>query len=45
MDPKAPNQELRSTPQWAMYQRKNFWKINEGELPLFNTGIIISPST
>ncbi|KAG7004611.1 hypothetical protein G7Y79_00024g055610 [Physcia stellaris] len=37
MDPKAPNGKLRSTPQFAMYQRENFWKPNTGEVPLFNT--------
>ncbi|KAL8793370.1 MAG: hypothetical protein Q9195_004048 [Heterodermia aff. obscurata] len=37
MDPKAPNAQLRSTPQFALYQRENFWKPNTGEVPLFNT--------
>jgi len=38
MDPVNPNQKVRSTPQYALYQRENFWKSNEGEVPLFNTG-------
>ncbi|TID15554.1 FMN-dependent alpha-hydroxy acid dehydrogenase [Venturia nashicola] len=37
MDPKAPNAKSRSTPQYAIYQRENFWKTNGGEVPLFNT--------
>ncbi|KAF7678274.1 l-lactate dehydrogenase [Alternaria burnsii] len=37
MDPVNPNQKVRSTPQYALYQRENFWKSNEGEVPLFNT--------
>lgn len=37
MDPKNPNLESRSTPQYALYQRENFWKSNEGEVPPFNT--------
>ncbi|KZF25780.1 FMN-dependent alpha-hydroxy acid dehydrogenase [Xylona heveae TC161] len=37
MDPKAPNAEYRSTPQYAEYQRENFWKPNTGEVPPFNT--------
>ncbi|MCJ1279728.1 hypothetical protein MMC21_007552 [Puttea exsequens] len=36
-DPKNPNIEKRSTPQYALYQRENFWKTNEREVPLFNT--------
>ncbi|KAG9190780.1 hypothetical protein G6011_08868 [Alternaria panax] len=31
MDPVNPNQKARSTPQYALYQRKNFWRSNEGE--------------
>ena len=38
-DPKNPNIEKRSTPQWALYQRENFWKTNTGEVPPFNTGM------
>jgi hypothetical protein len=41
MDPKAPNAKVRTTPQYAMYQRENFWKVNDGEVPLFNTGMYI----
>ncbi|CAD6571583.1 MAG: hypothetical protein ASARMPREDX12_004584 [Alectoria sarmentosa] len=36
-DPKNPNIDKRSTPQYALYQRENFWKTNTGEVPLFNT--------
>jgi len=36
-DPKNPNIEKRDTPQWALYQRENFWKPNTGEVPPFNT--------
>jgi isopentenyl diphosphate isomerase/L-lactate dehydrogenase-like FMN-dependent dehydrogenase len=37
MDPINPNQKARKTPQYALYQRHNFWKSNTGETPLFNT--------
>ncbi|KAF3007674.1 hypothetical protein E8E13_009123 [Curvularia kusanoi] len=37
MDPKNENLKARKTPQYALYQRQNFWKSNEGENPLFNT--------
>lgn len=37
MDPENPNLKSRSTPQYALYQRENFWKSNEGEVPPFNT--------
>ncbi|MCJ1244333.1 hypothetical protein MMC30_001531 [Trapelia coarctata] len=36
-DPNNPYIEKRDTPQWSLYQRENFWKVNEGEVPLFNT--------
>ncbi|MCJ1468372.1 hypothetical protein MMC07_007000, partial [Pseudocyphellaria aurata] len=36
-DPNNPNIKERSTPQWSLYQRENFWKPNTGEVPLFNT--------
>ncbi|RMJ26037.1 L-lactate dehydrogenase [Aspergillus sp. HF37] len=36
-DPANPNIQKRSTPQWALYQRENFWKLNDGGLPPFNT--------
>jgi isopentenyl diphosphate isomerase/L-lactate dehydrogenase-like FMN-dependent dehydrogenase len=38
MDPENPNLKSRSTPQYALYQRENFWKTNDGQVPLFNTG-------
>ena len=38
-DPMNPNIQKRSTPQWALYQRENFWKLNDGETPPFNTGM------
>lgn len=38
MDPKAPNQSIRKTPEWAQYQRQNFHKIPDtGNPPPFNT--------
>ncbi|KAL4873164.1 hypothetical protein BDV12DRAFT_160498 [Aspergillus spectabilis] len=37
-DPHNPNIEHRTTPQWALYQRKNFEKLNEGKTAPFNTG-------
>ncbi|KAJ4378574.1 hypothetical protein N0V86_006281 [Didymella sp. IMI 355093] len=37
MDPNNANSKIRTTPQYAMYQRHNFWKSNIGENPLFNT--------
>jgi len=37
MDPDSPNQKSRSTPEWAHYQAQNFWKLNDGEVPIFNT--------
>lgn len=37
-DPTNPNISKRSTEQWALYQRENFWKVNEGNWPPFNTG-------
>ncbi|KAB8254367.1 FMN-dependent dehydrogenase [Aspergillus pseudonomiae] len=36
-DPTNPNIQKRTTPQWALYQRENFWKLNEGQTPPFNT--------
>lgn len=36
-DPENPNLNHRSTPQWSLYQRENFWKTNNGEVPPFNT--------
>lgn len=37
MDTNNPNRKNRTTPQFALYQRENFWKSNEGQNPLFNT--------
>ncbi|KAH3970078.1 hypothetical protein HBH51_119810 [Parastagonospora nodorum] len=37
MDPNNPNRKIRKTPQYALYQRENFWKTNNGQVPLFNT--------
>ena len=36
-NPTNPNIQKRTTPQWALYQRENFWSVNEGQAPLFNT--------
>ncbi|OJJ71368.1 hypothetical protein ASPBRDRAFT_196876 [Aspergillus brasiliensis CBS 101740] len=36
-DPNNPNIEKRTTPQWALYQRENFWKVNDGQTVPFNT--------
>lgn len=41
-DPTNPHIKERTTPQWGLYQRENFWKQNEGTTPLFNTGIKFS---
>jgi isopentenyl diphosphate isomerase/L-lactate dehydrogenase-like FMN-dependent dehydrogenase len=38
MDTKKPNSKLRSTPEFAQYQRENFWTSNDGHVPPFNTG-------
>lgn len=37
MDAKSPHIKNRDTPQWGLYQRNMFWKVNEGEVPPFNT--------
>ncbi|KAF2872385.1 FMN-dependent dehydrogenase [Massariosphaeria phaeospora] len=37
MEADNPNRTLRTTPQFALYQRENFWKSNNGEVPPFNT--------
>ncbi|CAI6338272.1 unnamed protein product [Periconia digitata] len=37
MDPKNPNRKHRTTPQFSLYQRENFWKTNTGQVPLFDT--------
>ena len=39
MDVKNKNVSYRTTPQWAQYQRENFWRLNDGEVPPFNTGM------
>ncbi|KAM0199236.1 hypothetical protein ACHAPA_012031 [Fusarium lateritium] len=36
-DPQSPHLKNRDTPPWGLYQRENFWKLNKGEVPLFNT--------
>ncbi|KAM0187750.1 hypothetical protein ACHAPI_010978 [Fusarium lateritium] len=36
-DPQSPHLKKRDTPPWGLYQRENFWKLNKGEVPLFNT--------
>ncbi|KAH9817386.1 putative lactate 2-monooxygenase [Teratosphaeria destructans] len=41
MDVKNPNKDQRTTPEWAEYQRKNFWTSNEGVVPPFNTGLAL----
>lgn len=37
MDTKNPNKQYRTTPEYAEYQRVNFWKSNEGQTPPFDT--------
>lgn len=44
-DPNNPNIDKRSTPQYSLYQRENFWKPNTGEVPPFNTGQCSSSSS
>ncbi|KAJ5542162.1 hypothetical protein N7535_004585 [Penicillium sp. DV-2018c] len=36
-DPTNPHIKERDTQQWALYQRENFLKQNQGQTPLFNT--------
>ncbi|KAG6359330.1 hypothetical protein INS49_012851 [Diaporthe citri] len=36
-DPNSPHIKARNDPSWGLYQRDNFWKLNGGEVPLFNT--------
>ena len=38
VDANNPNKDHRTTPEYAEYQRDQFWKSNEGEVPPFNTG-------
>ena len=37
MDANNPNKEFRTTPEYAEYQRDNFWAEHEGKVPPFNT--------
>lgn len=37
MDAKNPNKDHRNTPEYAEYQRDNFWASNDGDVPPFNT--------
>ncbi|KAJ6108077.1 FMN-linked oxidoreductase [Penicillium sp. IBT 18751x] len=37
-DPTNPNIKNRNTPQSGLYQRENFQKVNQGQIPLFDTG-------
>ena len=39
MDPNSENKKHRITPEYAQYQRENFWLSNEGKVPVFNTGM------
>lgn len=41
-DPNNPNVKSRTTPQWSLYRREAFWNTNNGQFPLFNTGILLS---
>ncbi|KKY17783.1 putative l-lactate dehydrogenase [Phaeomoniella chlamydospora] len=36
-DANTPSIKKRTTPAWGLYQRENFWKLNEGKTPPFNT--------
>lgn len=36
-DPNSPHIKKRDTPSWGLYQRENFWKLNDGQVPPFNT--------
>ncbi|KAG7406455.1 putative lactate 2-monooxygenase [Fusarium oxysporum f. sp. rapae] len=36
-DPRSPHLKKRDSPPWGLYQRENFWKLNDGEVPPFNT--------
>lgn len=40
MDTKNENKRYRQTPEFAEYQRENFWKSNDGQVPVFNTGML-----
>lgn len=39
MDTNNENVKYRTTPEFAQYQRENFWKTNNGEVVPFNTGM------
>lgn len=45
MDTKNENKQFRNTPEYAEYQRDNFWASNEGKVPPFNTGIPPMPKS
>lgn len=36
-DPNSPHIKNRDGPSWGLYQRENFWKLNDGQVPPFNT--------
>ncbi|PLB54422.1 FMN-dependent alpha-hydroxy acid dehydrogenase [Aspergillus steynii IBT 23096] len=36
-DPTNPSIQQRTTPQWGLYQRENFWRVNDGQTVPFNT--------
>ena len=38
-DPTNPSIQQRTTPQWGLYQRENFWRVNDGQTVPFNTGM------
>jgi hypothetical protein len=40
MDPNTPNKKSRDTPEYAQYQRENFWTSNDGNVVPFSTGTI-----
>lgn len=40
MDTKNENKKFRTTPEFAEYQRENFWASNDGKTPVFNTGTL-----
>lgn len=40
MDTKNDNKKYRTTPEYAEYQRDNFWASNDGKVPPFNTGML-----
>jgi hypothetical protein len=40
MDANNPNKDHRTTPEYAEYQRDNFWASNDGNVPPFNTGSV-----